>query len=62
MGTALGAFCLVVALAGCQELIVGQQAAPDEIDYADDLYAVTAVGASHVWASGDFGASATRWA
>ena len=56
IGTALGVFCLVVALAGCQELIVGQQAAPDEIDYADDLYAVTAVGASHVWAAGYFGA------
>lgn len=55
MGTVLAALGLVVALAGCQELIVGQQAAPDEIDYADDLYAVTAVGGDHVWAAGYFG-------
>lgn len=43
-------------LLGCQELTVGQKAAEGEIAFADDLYAVTAVGPSHVWAAGYFGA------
>ena len=47
---------LALALAGCQELIVGEKAAPGEIDYADDLYAATGVGPDHLWAAGYFGA------
>ena len=55
--TSAAAISLVVALVlgGCQEVIVGQKAEPGEIDYADDLYAVSAVGDDYVWAAGYFG-------
>ena len=51
----LFALCPALALAGCQELVVGERANPGEIDYADDLYAVTGVGENHLWVAGYFG-------
>ena len=53
--TAAIALAAVLVLGGCQETIVGTKAEPGEIDYADDLYAVTAVGDDDVWAAGYFG-------
>jgi photosystem II stability/assembly factor-like uncharacterized protein len=55
---AASGFCLglVLALVGCQELIVGEKAKRGEIDYSDDLYAATGIGDTHLWAAGYFGA------
>lgn len=51
----LGTVALVACLVACQEIDLGDRFAPGEIDFPDDLYAVTAVGAEHVWAAGYFG-------
>lgn len=52
-GLALG---LALVLGGCQEQIFGRVYAEGEIDIADDLYAVTAVGPDRLWTAGYFGA------
>jgi len=46
----------VLASAGCMEENYDEKYAEGEIDLPDDLYAVTAIGADHLWAAGYFGA------
>ena len=47
---------LVGWLVACQEHIFADRYGPRDIVVADDLYAATAVGDSHLWAGGYFGA------
>ena len=47
---------LVGWLVACQEHIFEDRHGPRDIVVADDLYAATAVGDSHLWAGGYFGA------
>jgi photosystem II stability/assembly factor-like uncharacterized protein len=51
-GLALG---FALAVAGCGAEIYEERFAEREIDYYDDLYSATAVGADHLWVAGYFG-------
>jgi photosystem II stability/assembly factor-like uncharacterized protein len=56
---ALALGCVVVmafVATGCMEEHYEEKYAEGEIDLPDDLYAVSAVGADHLWAAGYFGA------
>ncbi len=50
------ALALAFVVSACNEEKYEEKFAEGEIDLPDDLYAVTAIGADHMWAAGYFGA------
>lgn len=54
-GVAVVALGFSLISAGCAEEVFRERFDAGEIDYFDDLYAVTAVGSDHAWVAGYFG-------